>query len=250
MERHVYEHYINNGLQHDFTGIEPGTIVGVELMGAFIITPELPTDTEADIGFAYNLNTSSLKYCFLKDDKPTILLMEVIDEHTGKEITTELEFFVGDENIKSYIEKGLHDYDVTEEFEAELLNKNSEHPLVLNPMSIIKIKDEETKKQILEECHNSSCYNVDWLFSRARYEFQREMLHNIFNDNEKMKLLKKQWDVLKNKIEIIERIRNKVLVKEDALKKEVSKIDKRSTLLNSSIDEIMQGCVWSKTKTK
>ncbi len=226
MERHVYEHYINNGLQHDFTGIEPGTIVGVELMGAFIITPELPTDTEADIGFAYNLNTSSLKYCFLKDDKPTILLMEVIDEHTGKEITTELEFFVGDENIKSYIEKGLYDYDVTEEFEAELLNKNSEHPLVLNPMSIIKIKDEETKKQILENFHNSSYYNVDWLFSSARYEFVRNRHEIVNNDYKKMKQLFKQCD---------------------ALNKELSKIKKRAIIIKEnyqSNNEI------SKTKTK
>lgn len=226
MERHVYEHYINNGLQHDFTGIEPGTIVGVELMGAFIITPELPTDTEADISFVYNLNTSSLKYCFLKDDKPTIILMEVIDEHTGKEITTELEFFVGDENIKSYIEKGLHDYDVTEEFEAELLNKNSEHPLVLNPMSIIKIKDEETKRQILEECHNGSCDYIDELFRAARYGFQMEMLDSTFNDYKKMKQLFKQ---------------------RDALNKELSKIKKRAIIIKEnyqSNNEI------SKTKTK
>ena len=212
MEKPVYEHYINNGLQHDFTGIEPGTIVGVELIGAFNITPEVSTENE-NISYVYNLNSEyPFKYGFLKNNKPTIILMEVVDEHTGKLIKSEdsmindVLFLVGDEKIETYIEKDLYDSNVTEEIELEIFKKIRDMAIILNPMSIIKVNDEETKKQILEEYHNSDfLYYFNELFRIATNKYYEKIESIIENDVDRSKQLKKEEQIILKRTKFIKK---------------------------------------------
>ncbi len=151
MEKIEYDYYNNNRGQYDFTGIEPGTIVGVELMGAFNIIPDVPDDFGSDKSFIYYIKPMHLDYyCEFNDKNTMTILMEVVDEHTGKEIKSGREFLIGDEETDLYIEKDLQTPNKTKELEQQVFARCARQPIVLSPISIIKVNDDETKKQIYE----------------------------------------------------------------------------------------------------
>jgi len=176
-----FEDYIYNGhLQHDFAGIEPGTIVGVELFEPFTIKPGIPSENEEKINYIYYLDP--IRYgSFNFFGSPKVILMEVIDEHTGKELYSGQKYLVGDEYTDFYIEKDLHKPNVTEEYEQELFNSLREQPIVLNPIIIKKIQTEEEKQFALENNNNQEFNQIiPTLIDNAKEEFDQAFA-NIFD---------------------------------------------------------------------
>lgn len=179
------EKYKNNEhFKCDFKGIEKGTIVGVDLAGLFAIKPGIPYENDKKINYIYYLNPRGKNStCFDVDDKatPMVILMEVIDEHTGKEIYSGQKYLVGDEDVELYIEKDLHKPNVTEEYEQELFNSLREQPIVLNTYGIIKIQTEEEKQFVLENNNNQEFNQIiPTLIDNAKEEFDQAFA-NIFD---------------------------------------------------------------------
>ena len=138
----------------DFKSLEKGTIVAIQVEDVMGLDP---SDDEADfeaipenpnIHYVYNLR---FEFEHLLPEEPMSLLVEVIDEHTAREVVTGEEFLIGDEDTYEYIEKPLHNPNITEEEEIQIFNKCRQKPFVIRPEIIVDKLDETTKQKVLSE---------------------------------------------------------------------------------------------------